>query len=247
MKNIILLITVSILFIRCGREKEIHLQPTGTYDTLGVQWTTIERNNMIYYFQGEGEKGPSLFTDLFEEAYEQLDPIFNAQLPRKLRFFVWTDWDMAERVHGHSLSFAVGIKCECHVSVSHPLGHEITHILEYWSGGNPRNTYSKFITEGVAVAFDLEKDDKMKTARQAIVNQSLGSIRDLWLDYSDTAPDELLYPVAGAFIDYIYKLKEPDKFKLLIKNQTLEDAELIYGKERLDALIADFDSELGLG
>lgn len=45
---------------------------------------------------------------------------------------------------------------------------------------------------------------------------------------------------------FLYKKNMPDKFFKLIKNQKMEDAEKIYGKEELSALMTEFNGLMGL-
>lgn len=247
MRYIIALVTCSLLFAQCTAP-DIEVQPTGTYDTMGVQWMTIERNNITYYFQGTGVKGASIYTDLHEDAYEQLNAIFKPQLPQKLRFFVWTDWETARQMFNIPTDvggFAIVEECVCHMRADIPRGHEMTHVLSYWAAGIEPTAYSRFINEGVAVAFDLEKDDKLETAKEAIYDKNIPGVREIWSG-SQVVGDEILYPLGGAFVDFLYKKNQPEKFNALIKNQMIEDAEKIYGKEQLDELIAEFDGLLGL-
>lgn len=244
MKYIIVLLLTVFLFTQCKSKVEVY--PTSTYDTLGIQWMTIDRANITYYFQGAGAKGASIYTDLHEEAYQKLQDIFKAQLPQKLRFFVWTDWSMAEQRLNRPLGFAVPTATVCHVRANQTLGHEITHILSYWSKGVIPSSYAKFIDEGVSVAFDLRGDDKIGTAKNALKNYTIKSITEIWSGKYRNGPEDLLYPVGGAFIEYLYNLNQPDKFFALLKNQTQNDAETIYGKDELDKMIKDFDRQLGL-
>ena len=244
MKYIFGLMACLLLFAQCN--PSVNVQPAGSFDTLGIHWMTIERNHISYYFQGTGIKGASIYTDMYEGAYEKLDPLFNAKLPQKLRFFVWTDLVAAEQILGLPLSFAVGSQCVCHVKMNQSTGHEMTHILSYWSGGTPRETYSRLVSEGVAVAFDLGGDDKMLAAKSVLATQSIHSITDLWSGSYQMAPEEIFYPIAGAFMDFLYKKQMPGQFNALIKRQTQEDAEDIYGKEQLSALIAEFNTLAGI-
>lgn len=244
MKYIIPLIACSLLFTQC--RTNVNVQPTGSYDTLGIQWMTIERDNITYYFQGTGVKGASIYTDLYEDAYNKLKPVFNAQLPCKIRFFVWTDWEEAQQKLNHFPGFAVPEKCICHVRVNQTLGHEMTHILSFWANGMPPIALTRFVNEGVAVAFDLAGDDKMETAREALTGQDIHSIAELWSGSNQSVSDDVFYSVAGAFMDYLYKQDMRNKYFLLLKNQTMQSAEKIYGKEQLQSLIADFESRVGL-
>lgn len=244
MRYIIALMTCSILFVQC--RPEIDVYPTGSYDTLGIRWMTIERDNIMYYFQGNGKEGASIFTDMHEEAYVQLNPVFDARLPQKLRFFIWTDWEQAQHLLGHFPGFAIPEECVCHIRANQTLGHEMTHILSYWADGVEPTNYSRFIVEGVAVAFDLNENDKIETAKEAIAGYNVESISDFWGGSFENAPEDLLYPVAGAFVQYLYQLNQPEQFKALLKHQTIEDAAQIYGQERLTTIIGEFDKLLGL-
>ncbi|MCD6064769.1 MAG: hypothetical protein K0R82_2680, partial [Flavipsychrobacter sp.] len=235
MKYFIAPVACIFLFTQCSRDT-INVQPTGGYDTLGIHWMTIERTNITYYFQGTGASGASLYTDMHEEAYTKLDEVFKAKMPQKLRFFVWTDWDLARQLVG-PLGFAVPSECITHVAASQTLGHEMTHSLAYWAAGIPPTTQNRFINEGLAVAFDLRETDRIDEAKEAISGQNISSVADVWSG-SAQIDDEALYLLGGAFMDYLYKQSQPDQFFTLIKNQTIEDAESIYGKERLHALIA---------
>lgn len=247
MKYTLLLIVLTLLVASC--RPEIDMYPTSSFDTLGVQWMVIERDNMTYYFQGTGVKGASIYTDLHEEAYDKLEAIFNPILPRKLRYFVWTDWQQGLQLYNEPDwvgGFAIPFLCMCNVRADLNLGHEMTHVMTYWADGIEPSSYSRFINEGVAVAFDLQDYDKMVEAKNAVSQYTLNSITDLWLDSMDTAPHELLYPVGGAFMEYMYNHSSRSEYFALLKNQALPDAETIYGKERLHGMLADFEGQLGL-
>lgn len=247
MKYAIVLVSFAFLWIGC--RPEIEMYPTGTFDTLGVQWMVIERDNATYYFQGTGVKGASIYSDLHEEAYDRLGAIFNPILPRKLRYFVWTDWQQGLQLYNEPDwvgGFAIPLLCMCNVRADLNLGHEMTHVITYWADGIEPNSYSKFINEGVAVAFDLDEEDRMQIAKEALKGFTLGSTRELWADSLDNAPRELIYPVGGAFMEYMYRNTTRSEYIALLKNQALPDAGMVFGKERLDRFIADFDSQLGL-
>jgi len=244
MRYLIVLIACSLLFAGCSTKIDVH--PSGGYDTLGIHWMTIERNNAIYYFQGTGEKGASVYTDMYEHSYDTLASVFKPKLPRKLRFFVWTDWVQARQILNYPLSFAQGSKCECHSRVNQQLGHEMTHIITYWADGVPWSSYSRLVTEGVAVAFDLTHDDRIAKAKSALKGQNIHSVADLWSGSYQEAEEKVFYPIAGAFMDFMFKKGLREKFDALIKNQTQAEAEIIYGKEQLDALIKEFDGTVGL-
>jgi hypothetical protein len=47
-------------------------------------------------------------------------------------------------------------------------------------------------------------------------------------------------------MDFLYKKNLSIQFSALLKNQTIESAENIYGKNTMDALIMEFDALVGL-
>jgi hypothetical protein len=243
MKYSIVLAACLVLFAQC-RRPDFDVQPTGSFDTLGIKWMTIERSNIIYYFQGTGVNAASIYTDLHEDAYDTLNSVFKAQIPQKLRFFVWTNWEQAEQLLGYSLGFAVPWECVCNVMANQTLGHEMTHVLSFWADGILPTRHTKFINEGVAVAFDLSGRNRIDMAKEAVKGKNIHSVAEVWADNSTA--DEILYPLGGAFVDFLFKKGQREKFDALLKYQTIEDAEYIYGKEQLDALIAEFNGLVGL-
>jgi hypothetical protein len=247
MKTTIALIVCIFLFAQCKKTDD-SIQPTGSYDTLGIHWTAIEQTNIIYYFQDFSTQSgyAKQYVDEHESAYTTLNAIFKAQLPQKLRFFIWADEALAAQLLGHSLGFTAPKQCVCHVRPNQTIGHEMTHALVYWSGGTPPTATTRFINEGVAVAFDLNTNSKIETAKSALAGQSVQSIRDFWYGSALSASELVFYPVAGAFMDFLYKKNQPAQYSALLKNQTISSAENIYGEAQMDALIAEFDALVGL-
>lgn len=247
MKHIIALIAASILFAQCSPNIETY--PTTTYDTLGVSWMCMERDNVTYYFQGRGVKAASIYSDLHEDAYNKLQPVFNAKLPRKLSYFVWMDWQQAKLIFNPAewaAGFALEQSCACHVRADINRAHELVHILSYWANGQKRETYSRLVCEGVAVAFDLEDHDRTARAKKALEGKSFSSIKDFWVDRAHDIDPDVFYPVSGAFMEFIYNKNQPEKFSRLLRNQRMEEAEEIYGKDLLHVWMAEFDRHIGL-
>ncbi len=249
MKTTLALLACVLLFAQFKKNgSDNSIQPTGSYDTLGIHWAVIEQSNIIYYFQDFSSQSgyAKQYVDQHESAYVTLNAIFKAQLPRKLRFFIWADETLAAQLLGHSLGFTVPQQCVCHVRPNQSIGHEMTHVLTYWGGGIPPTAITRFVNEGVAVAFNLNNDNKIESAKSALAGQSVQSVRDFWSGSAQSASEEVFYPVAGAFMDFLYKKNQPTQFNALLKNQTIASAENIYGKAQIDALIAEFDALVGL-
>jgi len=249
MKTTLALIVCILLFAQCTKTSDDKsIQPTGTYDSLGVHWTVVEQPNIIYYFQDFGTETSfqRQYVDDHEAAYTNLNAVFKAQLPQKLRFFIWADQTLAAQLLGHPLGFTVPRMCVCHVRPNQTIGHEMTHALVYWSGGILPTAETRFVSEGVAVAFDLNTNNKIETAKSALSGQNYQSVRDFWSGSAQNVSEPVFYPVAGAFMDFLYKKNQPAQFSALLKNQTIQSAENLYGKAQMDALIAEFDALAGL-
>jgi hypothetical protein len=245
MKYIIAFIACILLFAECHKVKMY--QFSSRIDTLGTKWGMVEGGHITYYFQNPDSWSDAVtgYVSEHENAYETIDTVFKAQLPRKLRFFIWTDTAMARQQLGYPLGFAVPTECVCHVRPNQTVGHEMTHILCYWSWGITPTEITRFVNEGIAVAFDLNPGSKIDVAKSAIAGQNIQSILDLWSG-GNYASESVLYPVAGAFMQYMYNQNQSDKFDSLTKHQTIADAQSIYGNSQFDQLIANFNKLLGL-
>lgn len=245
MRNTIALLMCIFLFAQCRKHEKYPF--ASRTDTLGVQWGVVRSNHIDYYFQTADNWTDEVggYVNDHENAYGQLDAIFQAQLPQKLRFYIWTDTALARRTLHEGLGFAIPYVCVVNVRPEQTVGHEMTHVLSYWAGGITPTYVTRFINEGVAVAFDLSSGSKIDQAKSAIKGQNIKSVLDLWTG-GNQASESVLYPVAGAFMEYMYKQNQPGKFDSLIKYQTIASAQTIYGNDQFDKLIADFNKQLGL-
>ncbi|MCD6011063.1 MAG: hypothetical protein K0Q79_925 [Flavipsychrobacter sp.] len=215
--------------------------------TIEPKWITIESRNIIYKFQDTTLWYQDIREYILEHdlAYIKLSTAFQTMLPQKMTMYVWSDNAIAKKVLGKDLGFASPAIYTCNAHYNQTIGHEMTHILSYWGWSTaPKNT-SRFINEGVAVAFDQTRRDKYEMAKNAINGKKVRSVLDVWKD--DQSQDELLlYPLAGAFVTYLYAISTPEQFKSIIKDQTIENAEKTYGKVRLGEMIKEFNSKIGL-
>ncbi len=245
MKYVIALLMCIVLFAQCHKYKKYPF--ASRKDTLGVQWGEVQGTHINYYFQTADNWTDEVggYVSEHEKAYEQIDAVFKAQLPQKLRFFIWTDTALARRTLNQGLGFAVPYECLVNTRPEQTLGHEMTHVLSFWAEGVTPTLYTRFVNEGVAVAFDLSSGSKIDRAKSAIAGQYITSVLALWAN-GNNASETVLYPVAGAFMEYMYKQNQPSKFDSLIKYQDIASAQAIYGKDQFDKLIADFNKLLGL-
>lgn len=245
MRSVAGLLLCLLLFTQCHKYKKYPF--ASRKDTLGVTWGVVQATHIDYYFQTADNWTDEVgdYVNEHEKAFEKLDAIFKAQLPQKTRYYIWTDTALARRTFGHPLGFAIPEECLVNIRPQQTVGHEMTHVLSYWAGGIRPSQYNRFVNEGVAVAFDLDAADKMDVAKMAIKGQKITTVLDLWYG-SDTVSESLLYPVAGAFMEYIYRQNEPGKFDSLIRYQSVPAAKYIYGGDHFNQLITNFDKQLGL-
>ena len=208
------------------------------------KWIKIEKEHITYNFQDTAGMRlfPFEFMKQHEEAYEKINKTFQAKLPRKLVFYVWTDAYLAKKLLHRDLGFTDPINCICNVRIDQTVGHEMTHALSYWGWGTPPANGTQFINEGVAVAFDQEGYDRYEKAMKSVEGQGYHSVLDIW---KETRSD-LAYPVGGAFVGYLFEKSTPAQFKSVIKDQTIDNAEKVYGLVAFNALIADFNKKIGL-
>jgi tetratricopeptide (TPR) repeat protein len=211
-------------------------------------WVVMEGAHIKYFF--EDTFGISYLVQKFiarhEQAFDTLNTVFEAKLPVKITYYVWLSEERARRVlHCGPLGFATPENYTVNTRINQTVGHEMTHVLSYWAWGSvPVNT-SKFIDEGVASAFNLDGMDKIAKARRAVEGKNLNSVLNIW-EEGTAASEDLIYPVGGAFLQFLYRNGSFSDFKKLIKDQTIPAAKEIYGKQKLSDLVQQFDKLIGL-
>jgi tetratricopeptide (TPR) repeat protein len=204
-------------------------------------WITVKKEHINYYFQDTARwsSGMQMFIAAHDAAYISINRAFKAQLPNTLSFYVWNDTALAYKILKHPLGFTNMLQCVSNVTRNQTIGHEMTHTLSYWGWGMEPMNETRFISEGTAFAFDQTKGDRMLAAKAAAKKTRIKSVTELWK--VDTANDAILYPVAGAFVAYLFKKSTPAQFKMLIKDQSIASAEKTYGKVLFNKLVTDFD------
>ncbi len=215
------------------------------------QWEVVHGKHIDYYF--EDTIGPHVFLSAFisryEAAFDTLNAFFQAALSQKIRYYVYLDKSRAHKYIGDDESGNANAelyRIRTGFLGYYPAGHEIAHILVFYAWGSKPRYTDRFVNEGLAVAFDFDGDkDKMARATQELAGSKFHSVRKIW-EQEDWLEKKIFYPVAGAFIQYLYQHGAILDFKQLVKWQTLEGAMNIYGKPDLKKLMNDFDKEVGL-
>lgn len=208
-------------------------------DKIYDNWKTKESNNLIFHFQSSiSEDNMEHIASSRQKAFEEINLFFNSKLPKKIDFFVWDTKDNFNPYLKTTLGFTVATFCVSHNRINQSSGHEITHSISFWK--NPENTTTKFINEGIAVCFDLQKNDKLEIAKQVYKKTPI-DIKQTWKNQIKL-DDNILYPISGAFVEYLIKY-DKNKFLQLLENQTYESAKKIYAGE-IDKLIDQFYIQL---
>ena len=210
-------------------------------------WVNISYPNITFHFQdttGWPVNAIDSFMKQREEAYVKLTKLFNSSLPYKVSMYVWNDKQIAEHALEHIMGFADPGLCIINATKDQSIGHELTHVLSYWSSGTKPIEITRFINEGVAVAFDMKGSTTYAHINALSKSYTIKSVIHIW-DNSTTIDQQLFYSISGAFVKYLYHHSSLDQFKSLIKNQTIESAISIYGANRFQELISGFDRSIG--
>jgi len=204
-------------------------------------WQVKESEHFIFHFQDTtGIKSVSGFISGREEAYRNIHRYFKADPPKKCEYYVWNSKDEAFNILKQKIGFTQANINLIHSHKEQTAGHEITHWLSYWSV-KPLTT-SRFVNEGLAVHFDQAHYDRLKMARQALAGYPYNGVLDIWTKQNQV-PANVLYAVAGAFMEYLHEKGTDEQFRNLLYEQTLPNAEKIYAAEwkqycsRFDELI----------
>lgn len=208
-------------------------------DEFYKNWKTVESRNITFHFEKNiTEQEISRIVKTRQQAFDQINLFFNSKLPKKIDFFVWNQKDAFNPVLNKNLGFSEPALCVAHNRLNQSPGHEIAHNISFWKSKN--NIRTQFINEGIGVCFDQQSDDKMSLAKAAF-KKSPFDIREIWKGNS-TVSEDVLYPVAGAFVEYLVKT-DKNQFLKLSENQTYENAEKIYNK-KIDQMIENFIEKL---
>jgi hypothetical protein len=177
-----------------------------------------------------------------EVAFETINQFFQADLPKKIDFFVWAGNPEAHAAGLGVLGFANPQMTLTHQSFEQTDGHEMTHVLCYYAFKPIKAT--RLVNEGVAVYFDQTKRNRFAEARRAVRSAGLDhiSVAKLWTE-SQSQGAGVMYPVAAAFIERLRFNGGDEKLKQLLHNQTLDAALQIYGPELTDWMM-QFDQDL---
>lgn len=204
-------------------------------------WKVIETDNFRFHFQNMGTEEIEKYTSLREMAYTEINDFFKSTLPKKIDFYVWESREDAKKILRSNLGFARPNFCIVHTHYQQTIGHEMTHIISNYT--SDITTKNRFINEGTAVCFDLSNQDRIKQVKNWIAsnNQKI-EIRNFWINGEEYG-EEILYPLAGSFVNELIDNFGKEKFLEFFKNQTYNNARLVFG-DNLDKVIKDFENKI---
>ena len=205
-------------------------------------WSTIETPHFRFHFPPGATVDRDTFAKGLEAAYAELQQFFAADLPGKIEFYAWNDGAEASKILARPVGFAEPERLLVHAAVNQTRGHELAHVLAYHAARPERTT--RFLDEGTAAAFDLSGRDRLAAAQAAAKRAGARPpvIAFLWTR-GGSLPEDVVYPIAGAFVEHLVREGGRERFLRLLERQTLEEARATYGDD-FDRIVNAFESRL---
>ncbi len=211
------------------------------YDEFYKSWTIKESKNIRFHFQNMSDQEIMFYVESRENALKEINKFFESSLPKKVDFFVWNSRDDARRIVHKNLGFANPPLCIIHSYFQQTKGHELTHVISHYTSAISKKT--RFIDEGTAVCFDQSNQNRLNRVKYWIrTHDKKIEIKDIWKNGKEY-PAEILYPLSGIFVQDLIEKFGKEKFLEFFKNQTYENAQLVYGME-LFMFIKEFENKI---
>lgn len=208
-------------------------------DEFYKNWKVKESTNIIFHFEnGINEKDMERIVVTRQKAFDEINSFFKTNLPKKIDFFVWNMSESFNPVLNINLGFSNPIFSVSHNRFNQTPGHEIAHNISFWRNKNTLRT--QLINEGIGVCFDRQDNEKLGIA-QKVYKKNPVDIKEIWKN-NLKINDDVLYPIAGAFVEYLIKYDE-EKFLKLTEKQTYENASKLYDG-KIDEIIENFKLSL---
>ncbi len=211
------------------------------FDDFYKDWKIVESDNFRFHFQDMSDSDIKDYISTREETFYNINNFFNSKLPKKIDFFVWKSREDAKNLLKTNLGFADPGCCNVHSHYQQTKGHEMAHVISYYSTRIINRT--GLINEGTAVCFDQANRNKEQIVRDWVkANDKKISIGEIWANWKNY-PEELTYPLSGLFVKELIDNFGKEKFIEFFGNQTYENAKLIFGAD-LDKMIKDFENKM---
>ena len=211
------------------------------FDEFYKDWSNFETEHFRFYFQDTTDINHNRFMNDCEIAYCKIDSFFNAELPKKIDYFVWASRIDAMNILKRELSYTDGYLCYIHGGNNETEGHEIAHDISFNSVDVEK--YQTFIYEGTATYFDqtnLNKEEYFKELMKRSKKKKV-SVKDVWLHWRDY-DSNYFYTLGGLFVGELIKEYGKEKFLEFFVNQSYDNAKKVFGKG-FDDFIKEFEAK----
>ena len=214
------------------------------FDDMYKAFKTEESEHITFHFHPaavDSIGNTEAYINAREKAYDNIQAFFSGKLPKKADFFVWDSEASMKEILNSNAGFARPEFCIVHCQYDQTPGHELAHVISHYSDTILVKT--ALINEGTAVFFDQTSRNRLDAARAAMKKSGLKqiSIQEMW--DAQTTDSSILYPVSGAFIEYLIAEGGKENYLRLLKNQTYANAKTVYG-DRLRRLVEGFEKLL---
>jgi tetratricopeptide (TPR) repeat protein len=209
-------------------------------------WTRVETVHFRFVLQTPiTTEEAKAFAEQHEDAYVKICEALEVKnLSKKIDFIVWENRREPMLKFQISLGQADPDNAIVYCSRDCTIGREITQVVASLLRGSRANKPVGLIYQGLANHFDQTNRDQKALARSFVERHNITklSITDVWLHWNKY-PEEFSQPLAGAFVAELINRFGMHKFRLLMADQSLDNARLIYGAQ-LDIMISEFESSL---
>jgi len=189
------------------------------------KWTVKESKHIRFHFQDELIiENIEEYINKHERAYQNMNDFFKTNLSKKIDLFVWKDREEAYDLFDRPLSFVDSKRKIINIWYKQTKRNEICNVLCDVAIRPVKKT--KLINDGICFYFDQSSKNKMDEARKVTPNGEFYLI-ELWESPTHYERD-LSYPIGAAFIDFLIRKEGKAKIKELLKDQTIENAKVIY-------------------
>ncbi len=189
------------------------------------KWDVQETEHVRFHFQDKSAiEDIENYKNKHEVAYQNINKFFKVELSKKIDLFVWKNKGEAFDLFQRSIGFAKSDSKIVNVWYKESKGYEICNILCDVAIKPIKKT--KLIDKGLCVYLEQIGRNKISEARKVTPKDEF-FLLELW--ESPTRYERgLSYPVGAAFIDFLIRKEGQVKMKKLLKDQTIENAKVIY-------------------
>lgn len=201
-------------------------------------WAIVETDKIRFHFQDSTQL--QLAIKMVLNSVNKLETILKelpCELPKSIDYFVWSNQDEADELLKKKVGFALPEYTTIHGTINETSGHQLVNILSHYSI-TPIDK-AKLIDEGLSVYFSKQNGEFVSEAKNIVKNyQGVFSLKEIW-EKGKLYPNEVIYPLGGAWIEFAYKNFDKDELDILLKYQEYSAVKEQLG-DKLDEYIIAF-------